>query len=267
MIRLPALRAVPTVLRIGLASTLAYRAEIFVWFLAYTMPIIMMALWTAVAREAPIGRFGEAEFCAYFMVTLVVRLVTGSWVVWEMNFEIRSGALAQRMMRPFPPLLAYACENLAAWPMRIVLVIPLVAATLLWLGTGIVTRDPVQLAVGIAAVVLAWVMTFLVMASIGTLALFWESSLSVFDLWLGAFVVFSGYVIPLELFPAGVLAVIRWLPFRFMISFPVETILGSCTRGESLAALAVQAAWCLVFFLILRIAWRAGVRRFAAYGG
>ena len=52
------LRAFPTLLRVGFSEALAYRAELLVWVLSTTMPFIMMALWTAVAREQPIGSYG-----------------------------------------------------------------------------------------------------------------------------------------------------------------------------------------------------------------
>ena len=47
------LRAVPALLRIGLAETVAYRAEFLVWVLTTTLPLIMLGLWTSVASEGP----------------------------------------------------------------------------------------------------------------------------------------------------------------------------------------------------------------------
>ena len=191
------LRAMPTLLRIGFAEAVAYRAEFLVWVLAYTMPIIMLALWSEVAREAPVGRFGEREFQAYFLATLIVRLATGAWVVWEMNTEVRQGTLQKRLLRPIHPLLTYWTENVAALPMRFVVVVPIVAATLFWLGADILTADPVQWAIVPLSLLGAFLLTFLAMASIGTLSLYWESSIAVFDLWLGLYTVLSGYVMPL----------------------------------------------------------------------
>ena len=37
-----------------------------------------------------------------------------AWVIWEVNYEIRQGTLAFRLLRPVHPLVAYACENVAA---------------------------------------------------------------------------------------------------------------------------------------------------------
>src|SRR5215467_86125 len=82
------LRAYPTLLRVGLASAVAYRAEFLVWMLATTMPLVMLAVMSAMAREALVGRFDQQGFLAYYLVTLIVRQMTGAWVEWEMMQEI-----------------------------------------------------------------------------------------------------------------------------------------------------------------------------------
>src|SRR5215831_15107267 len=82
-------RALPTLFKVGFLEAVAYRAELLVWVLSTTMPLIMLALWSAVAREAPVGRFGQMDFVAYFLATFIVRQLTGAWVAWEMNWEVR----------------------------------------------------------------------------------------------------------------------------------------------------------------------------------
>src|SRR5689334_17593350 len=119
----------------------------FVWLLSTTMPLVMLALMTAVARDAPMGRFGQADFTAYYLAALVVRLMTGAWVIWEVNFEIRQGTLAFRLLRPIHPLVAYAAENIAAMPLRLALSLPVAVVLLFTVGATRVTHDPVLLAV------------------------------------------------------------------------------------------------------------------------
>src|SRR6185503_12640490 len=75
---LRALRAYPTLLRIGFAEAVAYRAELLVWMLTTTMPLVSLALWSAVAAAAPVGRFTQQGFAAYFLATLIVRQLTRS---------------------------------------------------------------------------------------------------------------------------------------------------------------------------------------------
>jgi ABC-2 type transport system permease protein len=260
-------RALPTLFRVGFASAVAYRSEFLIWVLTTNMPLVMLLLWTAVAREAPVGRFGEQEFAAYFLAALIVRLVTGSWVVWEMNMEIRDGTLAMRLLRPVHPFIAYATENLAALPMRLLVSLPIAFGALLWVGHEQLTHDPVQWAIAPLSLAGAWTITFCVMLAIGTLGLFWQSSLALFDLWLAVSFVFSGYTIPLELFPSWLYAIARWLPFRYTLSFPVENLLGLASRHDSLQALAIQWGYAAAFLLLALRLWRAGVARYAAFGG
>jgi ABC-2 type transport system permease protein len=260
-------RAWPTLLRVGFAEAVAYRAEMFIWVLATTMPLVMLALWSTVAREAPIGRYGETEFTAYFLATFVVRQLTGSWVFYEMNFAVRNGTLAMRLLRPVHPLWAYAAEALAAMPLRLVVSLPVAVVALVVVGSRGMTHDPVLWGMWGASVIGSWLITLLVNLLIGCASFYIESSLKLMDAWLVFFFVLSGYIIPIDLFPAGLRAIVAWLPFRFQIGFPVEVMTGAHDRAGALALLGGQWLWVLAGFVATALAWRGGLRRFAAYGG
>ncbi len=67
-----ALRALPTLLRIGVAETVAYRAEFLVWILTTTQPLIMLGLWTSVTRDTTFSGYSSEDFMAYFLASLSV---------------------------------------------------------------------------------------------------------------------------------------------------------------------------------------------------
>jgi ABC-2 type transport system permease protein len=257
----------PAMLRVGFASALAYRAEFFVWVLTTNLPLINLALWSAVARDAPVGRYGQPEFTAYFLAALVVRLLTGCWVVWEMTMEIRQGTLAMRLLRPVHPLVAYSAENLAAVPMRVLVSLPIAVILLVAVGPGLLAHDWLAWAAVPVMILGAWTMTFLVMALVGSLALFFESASSLYEVWLGLFTVFSGYLVPLELFPPWLRDLARVLPFRLMLGLPVEAMLGHLSRPELAEGLLMQLGYIAVLAVVLRTVWNAGMRRYAAFGG
>src|SRR5262249_50287990 len=154
------------------------------------------------------------------------RLLTGCWVIWSLNMEIRQGTLALRLLRPVHPLFAFACENLAALPLRTLISLPVAAVLFATLGHDKMTHDPLLIALFPIAILGAWLITFLAMSIVGSLAFFIESATSLFEIWLGLFGVLSGYLVPLELFPAWVRAISKALPFRYMLGFPVEMITG-----------------------------------------
>lgn len=261
------LRAAPTLLGIGLAEVVAYRAEFFIWILTTNLPLVNLVLWRAVAADGPVGRFGQPEFTAYFLGALVVRLITGSWVIWQLNFDIRNGTLAARLLRPMHPLLAYAAQHLAAIPMRILVVSPIVAILFATGGEAAHLSDPSTLAAFLLSLAGGWLLVFLAMVLIGTLAIWVESALSLYEMWFAIHVVLSGYLFPIELLPAAVRPVAQVLPFWFTLGLPVEILVGLHDRASLWQDIARQWLWVAAFWTAAALLWRAGQRRLVAYGG
>jgi ABC-2 type transport system permease protein len=261
------LRAFPTLLRIGVAETVAYRAEFLVWILTTTQPLIMLGLWTSVARESAFAGYSSADFVAYFLASLIVRQLTGNWVAWQMSEEVRSGTMAMRLLRPIHPFFAYAASHAAAIPFRSVIALPIAVALLASSGASVLTTDPVQLALLAPSLALAWLLTFAFLFAIGALAFFLTQTMAIANLYFALFSLFSGYLMPLDLLPHPIAVLSRWLPFRFMLSAPVELMTRPLDRAALLDLLGGQAAWTAISLAAALAIWRAGVRRFEAVGG
>ncbi len=262
-----AIRAYPTLLRVGLSEVVAYRAEFIVWILTTNMPFVMLAIWHAVAADGPVGRFGQKDFVAYYLGGWVIRLLTSTWLVWELSMEIRSGTLSARLLRPLHPLFAFSAQHLAALPMRALIVTPVVAILVLVAGDRLAIRDPRVLAVFLASMVGAWLLIFFTMVFLGSLSFFLESAIGVFEVWLALFAVLSGYLVPLELLPAWVGHVARLSPFDSMLSFPLETLIGLRNLEVATRDLGTQWAYVATLAALGLSVWRRGVRRHVAFGG
>jgi ABC-2 type transport system permease protein len=118
----------------------------------------------------------------------------------------------------------------------------------------------------VPALALAFVVRFLVEWSLA-LAAFWTTRVGAINqMYFVVMLFLSGQMAPLSLMPDWLQSLAAALPFRWMISFPVELLLGRLTPGEALAGLAIQAIWIAVGWGLLRIVWRAGVRRYSAVG-
>jgi ABC-2 type transport system permease protein len=260
------MRVLFALLRVGLLDAFAYRVEALLWLLTTTMPLIMIALFTAVAETAPLGRYGEPQIVAYFLATFIVRTVTSAWMAWQINAEVRDGTLSTRLLRPVHPLLTYAAEGLGAMPLRVAFAIP-VALIMLALAGGQLARDPVDWILWAPSMLGAWLISMMVSLTIGSLSLFMASSVKLMDAWLAGLFVFSGFLIPLDLFPEALQRALDWLPFRYQIALPVELMLGLHERGTALSLVLRQWAFVGLGAIALSTTWRGGVRRFEAYGG
>jgi ABC-2 type transport system permease protein len=261
------LKPLPTLYRVNIADAIAYRGQALIWVLSTNTPLIMLLLWNAVAAEGPIGRWGQAEFRAYFLATLMTRLLSGAWVAWSITMEVRDGTIAGRLLKPMHPFLHYAFENLGAWPVRLVMTSPIMVTAALLVGKEHFSHDWRQLALFPLALFGGWLVSFMGLLCIGCLSLFWQSALSVAEVWFGLYVVFSGYIVPLDLFPTRAHDIVDMLPWAHILSTPVRLLLGLDTLQQTLSHMAVQWTYVVVFAAVAHLLWRKGVQRYEAFGG
>lgn len=260
------LRAMPDLVRVGVAGVSAYRAEMVIWILSATMPLVMMALWDAVAAGGPVAGLGALDLGRYFVATLIVRQLSSAWLLWELNYDIRQGRLSNKLLKPMHPLVQYAVDMVVAIPLRLLVLSPLLVGVLalrpelLWVPT------PLQLAVFALSLAAAWMVNFLIQALFAILSFWIDKSDALFGVWFGAYSLLSGYLAPMDVFPGPVAAVLRLSPFRAMLGGPVETLAGLSSPAEMAADLAVSLGWTAALAVAVALAWRAGIRRYGAFG-
>ena len=262
-----ALRAMPTLLRIGVAETVAYRAEFLVWILTSTMPLIMLALWTSVAKEAPFREFSSSRFVAYYLSLLIVRHLTSNWVAWQMSEEIRTGVLSMRLLRPIHPIFAYATTHIAALPFRSLIALPLCFILLISSGASALTTDPLQLALLLPSLFFAWLITFGMLFALGCTSFWFTQMFGLLNFYFGVWSLLSGYLLPLALLPDWIRRPAEMLPFYATLGAPTELMTQSLSHEQIFLLLARQLFWAIASIAIALWAWRRGVKRFEAVGG
>ncbi|MBN2798544.1 MAG: ABC-2 family transporter protein [Deltaproteobacteria bacterium] len=260
------MRLVPALVRFSTARVMAYRAEMVIWILSASLPLVMLALWNAVAAEGPIAGMGQGEMARYFAATLLVNQLTGVWIVWQLNYEIRTGLLSTQLLRPVHPLWHNAVWMMTALPIRALVMLPILGALLAWRPDLWVRPDPLMLPVFALSVAMAWALAFLVQATFAILSFWLDQSIGLFGVWYSGWALLSGYVAPLALFPDWAQRPLRFSPFRAMLGLPVELLGGFVSPREVGLDLAVQAGWVLGALVLVRVLWRRGLRHYGAYG-
>jgi len=260
------LRTLPTLLRVGVAETVAYRAEFLVWVLTTTLPLVMLGLWTSVADEAPFREFTSADFVAYYLSVLIVRNLTGSWVAWQISEEIRTGVMAMRLLRPVHPFIVFSASHLAAVLFRTVVSMPIAVILLFSSGASALSTEPLQLAMLVPSLALAWIVTFNVMFAIGAVGFFATKTMALLNMYFGLYSLFAGYLLPIELYPRWLRVLAEVSPFRAMLSAPVELMTVQLSSSDVARLLAGQLVWTIVTLVGAFWVWNRGVKRFEAVG-
>lgn len=252
--------------RLGMAEASAYRVSLLIWIVTSIFPLISLVLWRALAESGPIGEYDQAGFDSYFVAAFLVRQLVASWVVWELDRSIRDGELSVLLLRPVSPVLHHMVINVSVLPLRLLLAVPIAVGVLLATGGVQVVGDPQLWLLVPPALALAWLLNFAVQLCVGCLAFWLTKAAPLFDIWLGLFVVLSGYIVPTSLFPEGLAEVARVLPFHAVLGFPVELLVGRLELAGALRGLALQAVWLAAIALVAAALWRRGLRAYGAFG-
>jgi ABC-2 type transport system permease protein len=256
-------------IKTSMAVQLQYRVAMAIWMIELVLqPVIYLVVWTTVARSSggQVGGYTAPDFAAYYIVLMIVGHITLIWHMWEYEYLIRQGILSTRLLRPVHPIHEDASQNIAYKLLMLVVLVPSVLLCIVLFQPAF-TAPASTLLIFIPAVLLAGILSFIV-GWIVAMAAFWTTRImAINQLYFVGMFFFSGQIAPLELLPSAVQTIAGLLPFRWMIGFPVGVLLGRVSDDAVANGLIAQLIWIGASVFVLRLIWRAGVRRFGAVGG
>lgn len=245
------------------AYMLEYRAELFLWALSGSLPLILMGVWTQAAKS---GQFGLApvDFARYFLCVFVIRQFTVVWVIWEFEREVVEGRLSPRLLQPIDPVwhhvASHLSERLARLPFALFLIV--LFFTLYPQAFWIPSLSNFLLFV--VAVILAFALRFLIQYTFALFAFWTERANAIENFWFLFFLFFSGMIAPLEMFPPTLREVVLWTPFPYLIHFPASLLIG--LPVNIMQGFLVTLGWCALFFGFNRWLWRRGLKQYSGMG-
>ena len=77
----------------------------------------------------------------------------------------------------------------------------------------------------------------------------------------------SGRMFPLNVLPQTVFTILNTLPFSFLIFFPLNLFQGRLGSSEIINGFIMQIVWVVLSFLLMKLLWQRGLRRYEAVGG
>ncbi len=252
-----------TLLSVHYAYMMEYRAEILLWVLSGSLPIILMGVWIQAAQSGDFT-LDAVRFAQYFFCVFQVRQFTNIWVIWDFEREVVQGKLSFRLLQPLDPawhhVARHIAEKMTRFPVAILL-------TLLFFGlypqafwlpslSGIV--------LGVLAIALAFVLNFLIQYTFAMFAFWTERASAIQQFWFLFYIFLSGVVAPLDVFPAGVKEVVMWTPLPYMVYFPAALLIG--LPINIMRSFLIMIGWGFIFFCLNRWLWRLGLRQYSGMG-
>jgi ABC-2 type transport system permease protein len=246
-----------------LAYMLEYRAEICLWVLASSLPLILLGVWARAAESGALP-LSRVDFIRYFIAVFVVRQFTFIWVIWEFEDLVVTGNLSQQLLQPLDPVWRFLASHITERVVRLPLVLAVVGLCFLLYPEARWLPSLAQMAGACALLALAFLARFMLQYMMSMLSFWSERAASIEELWFVVYLFLSGLIAPLDVYPEPVRRITELTPFPYLIYYPVNVLLG---RGVPLERAAlVLGAWGGLAWMVQRWLWRRGLGRYSAMG-
>lgn len=255
--------------QVNWAEQWQYRANLIMYLLYWLVsPIIYLAVWTSIAHsKGSVNGFTANDFITYYMLLLIVDQITSNITIHIFAYKIQDGTLSGELIRPIHPMLTNTLvNNIAFKALTIMGLIPI------WILLFIAFRPDFShvtlqsIALSIPAVMMGFMIGFLLSAGITCLA-FWTTRVySIHEFYFALLTLFSGAFVPLTLMPEVIQDIAQYLPFQFLLYYPIQLIQGRLSTVQIIQGYLLAGAWLLLAILFFNWMWRRGVKQFSAVG-
>ena len=261
-----------TVFNLGLQNTFVYRWNYFLRALFGLIPLAgTVFLWRAIFHERG-GGFGGYDYGSmiyYYLLTILVsNLVTPTEDEWQIASDIREGQINSFLTKPLSYLGYRTSIFLAARLVYTAVTILPIALIFFYFRNYL--RLPDSFATYFLAtisLVMAAFIQFFITYSLAMMA-FWILEISTIVFIVYSFEYFlGGQMFPVDIMPAGVQALMKWLPFYYELFCPIAIFLERLTGIELAQALGIQSGWLMITWAFAHFMWKRGLGHYQAVGG
>jgi len=248
-------------------SWMQYRSFFFLLAFGWMIPpLVYLFVWSEAAGGETLRGLSRGAFVAYYLILILVNQLTSAQTNWTVGDLIREGTMNVLLLRPISVLYNTLAQEMAGKVVYMIFVVPVTVVLALVLRPEWSITWESSLAF-IPALALAWALRFFWGYALALLA-FWATRADALLALQDALIfLLAGQVAPVALLPAPLQQAAILLPFRYMVGFPVEVLMGQLDGAGLLTGFALQAGWLAVTLVAFGAIWRTGVRRYSAVGG
>lgn len=257
---------------IGIQNAMEYRANFMLSMVSAVFPIfIQYFLWTSIYggdKTQVINGYTYYQIIAYTILASVISRLIRTGFEYEINDDIKNGGLNKYLVKPVDYFSYRLTCFLGQKFVQTLFLLAIIVGVMLFLiiqFEWVLTLHRIILFC--LTILLAFVLNFMIFFSVAMIG-FWLFEIGfLFEAFRIVIIMLSGGIFPLDIFGEKASLILRFLPFRYTINFPVELLNGRLSAGAEYQGLILQIVWVLAFAAIAKLLWAAGNRRYVAVGG
>ena len=250
-------------------ETLTFRFNFLMWRFRNVLQLLTFYfLWQAVfPQNATIGTYDKSQIITYVLAISLVRSIVFSNRSFAIGEEINSGMLSNYLIKPINYFMYWFSRDIGDKAMNIAFVIVEISLLIILLKPELFIQTNISyFLLATIAIVLAIIAYFILNALLEMIG-FWTS-----EVWAPRFIFMivitflAGGLFPLDLAPKSIYTILQFLPFTYLLYFPVKIYLGQIPQDQIFAGFAILIFWSFVLVLILKYMWSKGLKVYTAYG-
>jgi ABC-2 type transport system permease protein len=254
-------------LRNGFQDAVAYQIEFLFEVLgsAFVPAAVQFVLWYALFKvngAETVGGMTYADMIHYTAMSVMFTQIRGGDHDFELQEMIRSGHLSNYLLRPVGVVEFVYLRGVA--PKLFIAGICLVLGMLIGLWFGL---SPLRMLGSMFLALIGNVIHYQLGAALATAAFLWEEAYSVLMVKNMIVGLLSGELLPLNIFPENLQWIWKSTPFYLYVFGPTQYALGHWTHQEFLFHIFIGCLWIFAGWMLIRITWGLGIKRYLSLGG
>ena len=229
-------------------------------------PMIMIFVWLAILKQQPsVGGYDRSDFILYYLLTTVAWYIVGGEFARQIGTAIRSGDINKSLLQPYSVILGKAVWEQAWKLLSLIMSLPVCILILYMTRDMIVFHLELSLVPVIILSLFGGAIIFaLIQAILGIMA-FWMTEIwPVTEMNRMLLQLLGGMLAPITLLPPLVQSIKLYLHFRYIFFEPVARILGK--QLDPTGVVIKQAIFIVCLFVIYKLLWKAGLKRYEGIG-
>ncbi len=247
-------------------SSFIYRGNLIASCFFYALFIfVFFSLWQAIYQSGEVGGYTLIQVVWYLCITELLVFGCRTSVFSQMNEDIKTGALAYQLNRPYHYVFYQFSGALGSMAFNLLTFGILAAALGLLMVGPLPNWQPAYLPLGLLSGFLGLMINFFLQMCLGLTAFRLEDNQAFFLIYQ-KLVFMLGMFIPLEFLPDWLQKIARWLPFPYVAWAPAR-LLVAFSWEQFWPVVGRQLFWTVVSIGLCLWMYRQGVKNIQANGG
>ena len=254
-----------TLVKYFFQTTLAFPTSLIVWvFISFIEPIIMISLWGSIIKSGGHLPLSFSQLVTYYLLSAIYYRIMQVWSLESISREIYRGSFATWLLRPLPYIYTDLAKSIGLKLTRIITTIPvLVMFIFLYRADFKLALEVPQFFLILLALAMGFFL-YLSFENLLSLVAFWFERTIYFTVIYYIFVDFlSGGTVPLNFLPPIFRQVVNLLPFRYLLSFPLEITLGTLSSFQIIGGFICGFIWIGFFLILYKYLLPKGLKRYS----